>query len=446
MTPTSVPHTTQAGGSRTQFALVWAALAAAAVAKLYLAATTAGTLDVAAYADYALKIRALGGVGLYHDPGAYNNPFVYLPLTIHALRLVDWLAAATPLPFAFWLRLPCVLADAGSVLVVWKYFALANDGANDSANDGAAEQSAHAPRSFNFAPGSFAPAPWQFGSLLVLALSPVSLVVSGYHGNTDSTMIFLALLSIFLVEGRRRVFAAGIVFGLALGLKVVPLVFVPALWFYLGGPRPRLRFFGAAAAAVVVTSLPYVLIEPLTIARAVFGYGSLYGSWGWSYLLAQALPETLRYERYPHGITGAHAAYAGAGKWLVFGLILAASVWMNRRGGRRPPSLVAQCGLVMSIFLALAPGFGTQYLVWLVPFVAALALFSSLVYNTVAGYFVLVSYACWFYQPLPAYCATYAYPPLMLASWFSVIIVAFFYVHSVRRRASARFAEPGVGA
>jgi hypothetical protein len=183
------------------------------------------------------------------------------------------------------------------------------------------------------------------------------------------------------------------------------------------------------------------LIEPLTIARAVFGYGSVYGSWGWSFLLARALPETLRYENYPHGLTGAHAAYAAAGKWLVFALILAASVWMSRRGRRLP--LLVQCGLVMSIFLALAPGFGAQYLVWLVAFVAALGLFPSLVYNLVAGCFLCASYACWFYRPMPAPCAAYDYPPLMLAGWFSIIIVAFFYLHAVRRRASARPAAPG---
>jgi len=94
----------------------------------------------------------------------------------------------THLPFAFWLRLPCILADAGSVLVVWKYFARTNV---------AAGRAVLPAGTTNLTTG-------QLASLLVLALSPVSLVISGYHGNTDSLMIFLALLSLFLVEGRRR--------------------------------------------------------------------------------------------------------------------------------------------------------------------------------------------------------------------------------------------------
>lgn len=440
-TTTALP-TRFAGDERAaRRALVWAALAAAAAAKLYLALTTAGTLDAAAYADFAAKLRALGGVGLYRDPGSYNNPFVYLPLTAHFLRLTDWLAGATHLPFAFWLRLPCVLADAGSLLFVWKHFARENAAAGRTSL--AAE--GVDPAAGRIAPpaGTVEPTTGQFASLLVLALSPVSLIISGYHGNTDSLMIFLALLSLFLVEGGRRVAAAGVFFGLALGLKIVPLVFAPAVWFYLNGTRPRLRFFGAAAAAVAVTSLPYILIEPLTIARAVFGYGSLYGAWGWPYLLAQALPETLRYERYPHGLVGAHATYAALGKWLMLALILGASLWMNRR--ERRPAPLAQGALVLSIFLTLAPGFGTQYLVWLVPFVAALGIFPSLGYNAVAGCFLAASYVCWFYRPMPARCASYDYPPLMLAGWFSIIVVAFIQFRFIRRRAlPARPAAEGV--
>jgi hypothetical protein len=188
-------------GAGARPALVWAALAAATAAKLYLALKTAGTLDAAAYADYAAKLRALGGIGLYHDPGAYHNPFVYLPLAAHALRLIHRLADVTPLPFAFWLRLPCILADAGGLLVVWRYFARGGDAAGRPA-DPAAVSFYPTPWSLNPAPKNFNLTPGQFGSLLVLALSPVSLLISGYHGNTDPLMIFLALVSLSLAEGR----------------------------------------------------------------------------------------------------------------------------------------------------------------------------------------------------------------------------------------------------
>jgi hypothetical protein len=122
----------------------------------------------------------------------------------------------------------------------------------------------------------------------------------------------------------------------------------------------------------------------------------------------------------------------------MFAAILASSVWMNWRGRARRPALVVQCWLVLSIFLALAPGFGTQYLVWLVPFVAAAGFRPSLAYNTVAGCFLSASYVCWFCRPMPARCAAYHYPTLMLASWFSIIILALVHVSFSRRRAGAR--------
>ena len=444
-----------AGAARARRALVWLALAAATTFKLYLALRTAGTLDVAAYEDFARRLQDLGGVGLYHDPGKFS-PYVYLPFGVHLLRLLDWLAAATALPFAFWLRLPCVLADIGSLLVVWRHFERTS---RSAPQDGAAAR----PRPRGGASARAGLTNGEFASLLLLALSPVSVVVSGFHGNTDPLMILFALLSVSLAEdaagagrmeakARRRLeLAAGVAFGMALNVKIVPLVLVPAVWLYLAGAGARLRFFGAAAGTVFVASLPYVLQEPLTIARAVLGYGSLYGSWGWSYLLAQALPDTLRYERAPHGLYGPHATYAAAGKWLAFALIAAASLWMNRPSARdgRPattdggatagvptgarPSPVAQCAVVLLIFLALTPGFGMQYLVWLVPFVAALGLLPSLVFNVVAGYFVLVSYACWFRQPPPTFCATNDYATLMLAAWFSIILLAIFQLHGVGR-------------
>lgn len=482
------------GGARARSAVVWGALAAATLVKLYLALRTAGTLDVAAYADFARKARELGGVGLYHDPGAFS-PYVYLPFGIHLLRLLDWLASATALPFGFWLRLPSVLADAGSLLLVWRHFGrAARDAATrDGARDG--ETTRDARRGEAAARAGLTTG--QFASLLLLALSPVSVVVSGFHGNTDPLMIFFALLSASLVEGAARggagakrgrlELAAGVAFGMALNVKIVPLVFAPAVWFYLACAPARLRFFGAAAATVFAASLPYALQEPLTIARAVLGYGSLYGSWGWSYLLADALPATLSYARPPHGLYGPHATYATIGKWLAFALVTAASFRMNRATapdertaatggpatteesktaaermatgvgpaaadermtterttvgsaaragvpvGARPP-LVLQCGLAASIFLALTPGFGMQYLVWLVPFVAALGPLPSLIYNLAAGCFVVASYACWFRRPPPALCSAYDYAPLMLAAWFSIILLVFFHLHRVRR-------------
>jgi len=96
-----------------------AAVAIASLVKLYLALKTRGSPDVLGYEDYLTKINSLGGIGPYYAGGAYDNPFNVPPLNIPVIRAMGWLADLTGLPFRFWLRLPCIFADIGSLLLVW---------------------------------------------------------------------------------------------------------------------------------------------------------------------------------------------------------------------------------------------------------------------------------------------------------------------------------------
>jgi len=69
------------------------------------------------------------------------------------------------------------------------------------------------------------------------------------------------------------------------------------------------------------------------------------------------------------------------------------SVLMNRLLPK--PPLFLQCGLVAFLFLALTPGFGVQYLAWLVPWVVALGLGATLAYYLASGVFLFVVYTFW---------------------------------------------------
>jgi len=401
-----------------RFRIVWAALACATLLKLYLALTTAGTLDAAAFADHLAKIREHGGVGAYHMRGAFNNPFNSPPFVVHALRAMGRLGDATGLPFAFWLRLPGVLADAGSLLLVWRLLAR--------------EQPRRDLR-------------WP---LLVVALSPVLVIISGHHGNTDTVMIFFALLSVYLAGRGGGAWLAGAAFGMALNVKAVPLLLIPAVWFYLPAARRRAEFFGAAAAVFLTGSLPYLARDPAAIARAVFGYGSLYGHWGWSYLLARWLPGSLQFANPPHDVAGVHAVYASAGKWLLLSLVVGLAYGLNLR--RPKPPLFFQCGLAFALFLLLTPGFGSQYLSWPVPWLAAVGLRAALTYNVLAGLVLLFSY--WhfphaFVGPIysaagrllgglatpPAYDVSTVIYALMLLCWASTLLLLLAYCRMLRR-------------
>src|SRR5882724_7415941 len=112
---------------------------------------------------------------------------------------------------------------------------------------------------------------------------PASIMISGYHGNTDSVMILFLLASVFLLNTTNHSWVAGMAFGMSLNIKVAPLIFIPVTFFYLPTLQQRAKFFGAAIIVFVVGSLSYIAQDPKVIARVVFGYGSLYGNWGWTW-------------------------------------------------------------------------------------------------------------------------------------------------------------------
>jgi len=351
--------------------LILLALFASALVKLWLALNTHGSIDVSGFYDQLQKIRALG-VGAYGVRGPFDNVFSHPPAMIHIIKFWGWLADSTELPFRFWLRLPSISADIGSFFIVARWLV------------------------------KLQPTPDHFWRLLALVLCPASIIISGWHGNTDSLMIFLVLLAVYLVETERASWLAGFVFGLSLCVKFVPLIFVPAVFFYLPRWRTRLSFFGAAAATFILCSLPYIAQDPQAVKSVVFGYSSIYGHWGLT-LLALLVSEPPMYSHGWYDVQGGHAIFAAVLKYATLGLICALAVWLNRREKRS--SFFVQCGLVAAIFLFLTPGFGQQYLAWIVPFVAALRLRTIILFYLSSGLLVLfggfmLSMICWLVLPL----------------------------------------------
>ena len=59
-----------------------------------------------------------------------------------------------------------------------------------------------------------------------MLLCPTSIMISGFHGNTDPLMIALLLLSVYLIEADAPSWIAGATMGLATNVKVVPVSIV----------------------------------------------------------------------------------------------------------------------------------------------------------------------------------------------------------------------------
>lgn len=302
-------------------------MALATLIKLWLAWKTQGTLDIPAYQDHLDKIRQFG-VAAYGMPGRFGNPFNIPPFALHVVQLAEFLADKTGVPFGFWFRLPGVAADAGSVWLAWKIVSKSEKLKLDPA------------------------------ALLLMALCPASITIAGFHGNLDPIMVFFVLLSLFLLVNNRSMGWAAAAFGMAMNIKVAPLLFAPSLFFYLPNLRARLLFFSRAFAVCLAGSLPYVIENPLVIATAVLGHAGMYSHWGWSLLLV------LAEHRMPMGALsgfhppGWHGIIAVVAKYLVLILVVIISYWMNRK--RPSPHLFVQFGAVAFLFMFLTPGFGAQ--------------------------------------------------------------------------------------
>jgi len=346
--------------ARASWGVVACAVVIGCAVKLLLARTTDGTLDVAYWALFLDAYQHFGGLALYRQTqlfdDRFNEVFNHPPFMIHVLRIMGALATATRIPFPFWLRLPAILADVGTVALV-----------------GGLLGRTRAARAVAVA-------------LAVLAVAPPAILVSGFHGNTDPVMVFFILLTVYLLTreqeagGRHHTWLAGAAFGMGMNIKVVPLLLLPVLLFALPTARKRLAFLAAAGAVVAVGSLPYLLQDPVTIAARIFGYGSQYGRWGVPRVLGLLPPQ----------FAWLDAFYARAGRYLVLASVVAASWAMNRRATK--PPLALQCGLILFLFLFLTPGFGVQYLAWLVPWPLEIGLWAAVLYYTTSGLFLLLVY------------------------------------------------------
>ena len=312
--------------------------------KLWLASTTLGTSDVRAFQFFLRAYLGSGAETLYAVDPKFNHP----PFVLQILLGVRWLVQATGLPFPFCLRLPGILADLGSILVLLALFAPDRSRGTRTV-------------------------------LVLVAAAPVSILVSGFHGNTDAIMVFLVLLSVWLAQGPRRTVLAGAAMGLAVSVKIVPLLLGPAVLFWLPDRRRRLEYAGAAALVAIAAASPTIFEAPGLLLRKVLGYSGSFGLWGVSRLatLSPAISEA-----FEHG-----------GRWVLLAVLLGLSAWMNLRG--RKPSLYRQLGVLTTAFLAFAPAFGPQYLVWIVPFLVGLPVAAVAAFLAVSGAFLVLVYTFW---------------------------------------------------
>jgi Dolichyl-phosphate-mannose-protein mannosyltransferase len=340
---------------RRRLLIVLAVLLVATVIKLVYAGWTLGSNDTGHYRDFAAYVAKYGPIGIYgHWTAAppYNHP----PLVGWILALLN-LVAHTGLKMTLLVRLPAILADVVTTLVVFAVL-----------------------RSYRSLRTATAGA-------VVVALSPILIIISGYHGNTDPIFLMFAFLAFFCLYRRNSAAMAalgGLCFGLSISVKLVPIVIGPllAVMALRAGWRRLAAFAGGAAVVFLALWVPVLAQQWAPFKTNVLGYAG-YGPprWGIVEFLVQIGASD-------HVLSIAQ----GPGR---FAAVALAALVPAALAGRRPELAPVAFGLTLSTFLLLSTATATQYLTWAAAPAVLVGVGVGAVYNVAAGILLIDVYDGW---------------------------------------------------
>jgi hypothetical protein len=331
----------------------------AVVLKALISLNTLGTNDVESFYMFGHALSEHGLQWTYTHYRSFNHPPLvgYFLQSIYAVSQVP-LFQRNGFTFPFFLRLPSILCDFGVLLLL-----LRNR------------------REFSLSTLS----------LTVLALCPVTLMISGFHGNTDSVMVMLLVLAAYSCF-RENPIACGLLLALSCQIKIIPLLVLPIFACFWYARRATLRFVIPFTAAYLLCLLPVVAF-PFIFFKHVLAYGSIWGLWGISFWLRLTGVHDFCLVGY-HDLPFAENLVGTALKASIVGCVIALS-WRRRH--------LSGCELLRTIayawiaFFILAPGSAPQYLAWPIPFLIILSpakfisftlsssVFLFFLYNTLAG-------------------------------------------------------------
>jgi hypothetical protein len=321
--------------------------------RLLLAWISRGSNDAALWEGYAWIISHSSLWVLYEKETFFNHPPLMGGWAFLAFRLAD----LTWLTFPFLLKLPGILGDLGTAWLLWRIWGRRG--------------------------GRALGIPTRAWAVLAFAFNLDAILVSGFHGNTDSLCVMLCLWAFWLqAEGRPQ--GAGLALAAALNVKLLPVLCVPLLLLQQR-TLPDLRRFSLGLLVGVVPFLPFLATFGEVFLDRTLGYPSNPSNWGLLALFHYSADLPLVGDL----AARAREAFHGYGRYL----LLAIFVGLGLAQRLRPRWTLLELGaLAFSAFLVFAPGFGVHYTVYAVPFLCAVQLRAGAVYGVTAGLFAASLY------------------------------------------------------
>ncbi|HVT90500.1 MAG TPA: hypothetical protein VHD56_16720 [Tepidisphaeraceae bacterium] len=327
--------------------VLWACLIVGMVLRLGLSAVSQGSNDAATWERFGHQISEHGLIEAYRIEDTMNHP--PLPLL--------WAQFSTHFGerarFAFVMKLPAILADAGTILLLYSIWQKRSDARRTKL------------------------------ACIGMAISPVAILVGAYHCNTDNVYAFLTLLAMHLLWSVQSFFWGGLVIAAAINVKLVPILLIPVAFSLCRNRMDALKVLAGLAFGVI----PFLIFlqAPDLLLRNLLKYAPPISEWGVPYFLHSAQKELA----YSDLATVILQHYLWIGRWsiVVIAILLGITsrIWRHWNG-------YELSALVYSTMLVLAPGFGVQYTVIVVPSLLAMSIWRSWLYGILGGLFLLLIY------------------------------------------------------
>jgi hypothetical protein len=260
----------------------------------------------------------------YQAPRLYPYPPVWVWVEAGA----GWLSRHTGLPFPILVKLPVVVAD---LAIVGLFLAAGH-----------------------------------FRAAWVYACHPVSLLVTGFHGQFEALALLFVLLALSWFE-RGRHDRSALALTMAIGLKALPVLLLPLFLLEIGAWRRKCRFAALATLPVAALLVPFAVHDLPALRRELFGYGGV-ADFGWIGLL--------------RGIAWLQTGALGKGRGEAWGVLIPlgkvvclagyAAILAGLATRRLRWRLPQACLAVFIAFLVLYGALSAQYLLWVVPLAALL--------------------------------------------------------------------------
>ncbi|MBZ5537054.1 MAG: SMP-30/gluconolactonase/LRE family protein [Acidobacteriia bacterium] len=255
---------------------------------------------------------------------------------------------------------------------------------------------------------------------LAFAFNPISIMVTGLHGNIMPLSTFFAFWAYYVAEfgtHKRSYLLSALVLGIGIGLRSWPVLLTPLLarpgkmsW------RQRCVYFIVAALPAVLVLTPYMLVNCAGVVREAFGYKST-PDFGWV--------AVWRYWRF-YGTDNVYMPWPR--NWLANSrfyflsayTVLVALAYVRAR-------VIDTTGWVMAALLlnfTMLGGVAAQYFSWIVPFLVLRPYFLS-IFSLIAGAALFDFYLTWHPKiVLGPYALPFAYTRADLVTWGLVSLAA----------------------